>query len=111
MLTKIDRRDVPGYTNREPSELRRFAEDQLDKFMCMANVGDVAELSGEPDTGDTDPVKHADKVMQVFRSEAFRLDLRKKVRCFRRGPRMFLERTEPLVVKPVPMNVVGRVNR
>ena len=101
MLTRISKRDVPGYTNRGPSELRAFASDQLDKFMCMANVGGVAELSGEPDTGDTDPVKHADKVMQAFRSEAFRLDLPKKVRCFRRGPRMFLERTEPVAVKPI----------
>lgn len=101
MLTKIGKRDVPRYTNKEPSELRRFAADQLDKFMCMANVGDIAELTGEPNTGDTDPLKHADKVLHAFRYELWRLDLKNRVRVFRRGPRMFLERTEPIVIKPV----------
>lgn len=96
MLTKISRREVPRYTGREPSELRRFAADQLDKFMCMANAGDVAEVTGEPGTGDADPIRHADRVLQAFRHELWRLDMRERVRCFRRGPRMFLERTEPV---------------
>lgn len=95
MLKMLDKSEVPASRYTEKSELRRFAEATVKEFMAAASVGDVAEITGAPDTGAEGAIAKADKVMAAIRTELYYTDCRDKVKAFRRKERMFLERVEP----------------
>lgn len=94
MLRPIEKADLPDLGGKRPSELRVFAGGQLEEFMeGYREVGSMCEVTGWPTDGADTPVKGADRLIQALNAERWKRSLKGSVRAFRRGPRVFLERT------------------
>ena len=97
MLKPIDKSEIPDYSGKEKTPLRRFAEETAFEFVGSTEPGDFAEVTGAPVEMDANGVqKLASNLRDVlYRMERDR-DMRKEVRVITRGgKRVFLERLEP----------------
>lgn len=98
MLKQIDRKELPRRNGKAKTPARRFAEETLREFLGY-EVGQIAEVTGWPVDESRDARANAARARSEIYDAAFYMepgeDYRDRVRVFRSGERVFLERTEP----------------
>lgn len=96
MIERIEREKVPPFGSGCPrSPMRQFAFEAVGQFLAEAREGDVYEVTGCPAEEGEDGRHANQRLSQALNTELHHLSMRRDVRVFRRGGRLFMERRAP----------------